>query len=1436
MLASHTKFCAIGLILLVSSPLFADSQVIPFLPSSEHDLGSGFIRATNQGDEDASILARAHGDDGSVLGESVIAVERGKTIQVTVADLMNGNERKGVTDGIELGAGGWWVELNGNSDVEAHSYVRWPDGSASPLQQLPSRFNSYIDVPNFVVGTSEAPFSKLRLVNPSDVDVTVLVSLDANSHGQTLMESIEIPAHAATWLTGELKDEADELTETTLTLGEGTWDLKIQWQFVDSSSTKPVVLHLMEASDKTFTNLKGRPENRLANSHSIPMFQNASDGDAYSLIRIRNYANVSGVVTAMVRDDDGTEIGPIDLSLNEDTTELVLSDFLEAAAEVDADWPTVEFVQIEITSDLVLEVFPFFVQTSGLYVPMYELAPENRFGTRVVYFETDSENTVDSLLRVGNPNATETRVTIYGRDSAGKVSRDISFSLKPFGARTVLETELMNGGAGIEGRLGSSSADWQLFVMSDQRVNVMSLSRTAEGDLRNLSSAPHVIERVFGSSLIFQESVSPSVVQTNCINCHGVRGQARTTSLVFEDSRSSDHRARNRGTFAAYLDGRPNGVDWILGKAQGMNGHGGGRRLDKDSDEFREFERFLTLLAEEEGVSTGICNRSTSIREVLLSALEQEDCAEVTANDLRSIRTLATGPLSAIDTDDLRGLTNLQWLTLCRVPEEAGAPSSTLESIPKDLLVHLPRLRELQIEGCDIEELPQGFFRDVTLNYLSINAPLATFPELPTFSSSDHYQAELLLSNMQFGELPNYGFAHKGLRYIEITDSASITDIAESAFDGLHLLELLSLNDSSISTLASSVFSNARSLKILQLTDHQINSIPDDMRWPNELTHLNLNGNPITRLSNATFEGLSKLKDLRIESAGPLTDGVSSGAFDDLISLESLQLARSGIDELPQEIFKNLTKLKSIRLQGNKLMALPDGLFNGLTSLQSIELDENPGAPFKLSLGMTRIDGELLGASPSEMQLVSRLGFPFDAELGLNVYNGTVSQDRVSFLRGSTAAITFDVVQTNSDEATQVVFGPLAVLSDIDMPGLEVTVAQPIALFLEADNLMPIPDRNVNSRKMQSGGASWDYAFANCFRDVDDEVLTYSAVASESGIVDMESLTDGISLTPVATGTTEITVTATDAGGLTVAQTFELSVEPAPDETSYQIDFDYTGPIDERVDGLLMEASSRWEEIITDDVASVPVVASSNCAQAEDMFTGDIDDLRVSVSMSTRPSNTAAQTWVGGIREESKLPYSGGIILNANFIEGSTDEDAKRIILHEIAHTLGFDAKVWEEHGFLRNPSQVDGAGSDTHFTGPRAIRAFDDAGGTGYTARSKVPLENSGTSESDSHWAFGELMDVAASGVLSAITIELFGDLGYGVDKTKADEFTLPPHYSGNLVRNRVSSLSARHYGLSNSISNEGHAADELTVPLKIVDKRGRTVRVKHASHDAEN
>ena len=99
---------------------------------------------------------------------------------------------------------------------------------------------------------------------------------------------------------------------------------------------------------------------------------------------------------------------------------------------------------------------------------------------------------------------------------------------------------------------------------------------------------------------------------------------------------------------------------------------------------------------------------------------------------------------------------------------------------------------------------------------------------------------------------------------------------------------------------------------------------------------------------------------------------------------------------------------------------------------------------------------------------------------------------------------------------------------------------------------------------------------------------------------------------------------------------------------------------------------------------------------------------------------------------------------------------------------LGIGTVGFEESGFLQKSP------GDVHFNGPRAIAAFNDAGGRNYTGK-KVPLEEDGA-----HWRGfvlkGELMRAYDAGKsVSAITIQALADLGYVVDVTQAVPYTLP-------------------------------------------------------------
>lgn len=136
--------------------------------------------------------------------------------------------------------------------------------------------------------------------------------------------------------------------------------------------------------------------------------------------------------------------------------------------------------------------------------------------------------------------------------------------------------------------------------------------------------------------------------------------------------------------------------------------------------------------------------------------------------------------------------------------------------------------------------------------------------------------------------------------------------------------------------------------------------------------------------------------------------------------------------------------------------------------------------------------------------------------------------------------------------------------------------------------------------------------------------------------------------------------------------------------------------------------------------------------------------------------------------EQPAPPYLGYVIFDSEDLDlVASRGDLGEIAFHEIAHVLGFGT-IWGSHGLKA------GGSADPHFTGPRAVAAFDAAGGAGYTG-GKVPTEGA-------HWrrsVFGTEMMVSSNRLghpdpVSAVTLQSMADLGYAVDGTRADSYQL--------------------------------------------------------------
>ncbi len=131
------------------------------------------------------------------------------------------------------------------------------------------------------------------------------------------------------------------------------------------------------------------------------------------------------------------------------------------------------------------------------------------------------------------------------------------------------------------------------------------------------------------------------------------------------------------------------------------------------------------------------------------------------------------------------------------------------------------------------------------------------------------------------------------------------------------------------------------------------------------------------------------------------------------------------------------------------------------------------------------------------------------------------------------------------------------------------------------------------------------------------------------------------------------------------------------------------------------------------------------------------------------------------------------------------DNFAYETMLHELGHVFGIGTYWFGGDVQVVNlPSSARRV--DTHFPGPKAVAAFDAAGGSGYSG-GKVPVTNDPAEDGDAgaHWRSvlcGEIMTRGNCPVLelevnfvSAITLGALADFGWVVDMSVAEEYALP-------------------------------------------------------------
>ena len=274
--------------------------------------------------------------------------------------------------------------------------------------------------------------------------------------------------------------------------------------------------------------------------------------------------------------------------------------------------------------------------------------------------------------------------------------------------------------------------------------------------------------------------------------------------------------------------------------------------------------------------------------------------------------------------------------------------------------------------------------------------------------------------------------------------------------------------------------------------------------------------------------------------------------------------------------------------------------------------------------------------------------------------------------------------------------------------------------------------------------------------------------------------------------------------------TFIASTAPRP----YNIELRFLSAISPSQAESFTNAEQKWESLVVGDVGDeLMSEGPGSCRNDTPAINEQVDDVLIFVTLEPIDGRggivgSAGPCW---IREPGFLPLVGVMVFDVQDIE-LIEQDGllEALFLHEMGHVVGI-GPTWRHLGLLANP--VGSGGTDPHFTGRRAIDAFNSVGGAGY-AGAKVPVENDfGPGTSDNHWresVFGNevmtgFIDDGAN-PLSAITVASLADLGYAVDLSAADRYTLSP--------------ALRLPGTRRTLLLEN---DIVRLPIRLIDASGR-------------
>ena len=313
---------------------------------------------------------------------------------------------------------------------------------------------------------------------------------------------------------------------------------------------------------------------------------------------------------------------------------------------------------------------------------------------------------------------------------------------------------------------------------------------------------------------------------------------------------------------------------------------------------------------------------------------------------------------------------------------------------------------------------------------------------------------------------------------------------------------------------------------------------------------LHLHGNRLAELPDGLFAGLDSLERLRLE--GNRLRQLPDGLFEGLGRLSSLDLGGNRLSSLSAGLLADAPSLSRLDLGGNWLSELPAGFFDGASNLAELDLSGNPGAPFTLTMELTRTDADDHAPGPATVAARVAEGAPFALSAGLVAEDAELSTDMAAIGAGEVSGAPVQVSLTEGGAALLSLSGapeaPSALCGEVDegrypcFQGLVVEAGPGLLLFKRPPWVVQaVPEQGVESL---GGALSLDLAglFA-----ADGGGLSYAAESSDPALASVAVSGGVLSIEPNGEGLegfVMVRLTATDSDGLIVDQSFLVEVSP----------------------------------------------------------------------------------------------------------------------------------------------------------------------------------------------------------------------------------------------------------------------------------------------------